>query len=610
MYILIILIPLLSTLIVSIGGRKLGRMGVYRICRDSILIVTIIGIIGIYEVGIEKIGTIIELGEWIQTEELQVKYSFIFDSLTLGMIFTIGIISWNVFIFSRGYLEEDPNIIRYYINLSWFVLFMIILVSSDNYIITFVCWEGVGITSYLLINYWYTRRDSNLSAMQAVILNRIGDWGLLVGIFIIVIIYKNVDYITINILNNYIYTELYILGLLNFFILLAGIAKSAQFLLHTWLPSAMAAPTPISSLLHAATMVTLGVYIIIRSSGIISGISNILLVIYFIGAITSLMAALTGLSQFDIKKIIAFSTSSQIGYMITACGSQEYGIAMNHLINHAFFKAFLFINAGSIIHYIKDEQDVRNIGLLIKTNPWLHFSFLIGSLSLIAFPYFSGFYSKDLILEDLANTWSFTLSGRIVYFLQLITAFITSIYCFRSYFYLFINDNSNNNIIIKEHFLFPSFFLSIPTVFSGYFLSDLLVGPGSSFWDSSSLFYWSDNELPLDEFLWISLLIPFFGIIIGFILSIEFIHNNHNINTNRFYFDQIYNNVFSSSLLLHSKLSSSYLDKGLLEQLGFKSLHIFYSNFKFNSLDSGFLPNYLLFFFFPLFLFFFDSFLF
>lgn len=604
MYFLILTIPLLTTIIVSLFGRILGREGTYRLSIISLIIVTGFSIIGIYEAGIENITTRIVIGEWISSEDLNIRYGFIYDPLSLGMCFTIAFISLVVFIFSKDYLSEDPYIIRYYMNLSWFVLFMIILVLSENMLLTFMSWEGVGITSYLLINYWYTRRDSNLSAMQAVLLNRVGDWGFLIAIFFINLLYSgSLDYNILSIIGEYSTQPVNYIAIINLMILIAGIAKSAQMILHTWLPSAMAAPTPISSLLHAATMVTLGVYILIRGGVLLNGISNILLIIYFIGALTSLIASLTGFSQFDMKKVIAYSTSSQIGYMITACGSQEYPLAFNHLVNHAFFKAFLFINAGSIIHHLKDEQDFRNIGVLIKSNPWLHFAYLLGTLSLIAMPYFSGFYSKDLILEDLAHSWTISISGRIVYYLQLLTACITTIYCFRSYWFLFISDTGKSLNVFKnihEYRVWPSIILSIPTLIAGYLLSDLLVGPGTGYWDGNGLTRLTENEQEEDEILVMTLLICFIGISLGYIFTVS-PHilgklNLMNIGGNRFYFDHIYNNLVAAPLLNEAKYTGAMLDKGLIEQLGYKGLSRIYIENKWspNLNDSGFLPNTIL----------------
>lgn len=595
MYILILFLPILSTIIVSLFGRKLGRDGTYLISVLCLIIVTGLSIIGVYESGVEQMTTRIICGDWIVTEDMKISYGFIYDALSMGMCFTIGFISLVVFIFSKDYLKEDPYIIRYYSNLSLFVMFMLILVLSENLILTFMSWEGVGITSYLLINFWYTRRDSNLSAMQAVLLNRVGDWGLLIAIFQLNLLYSSLDYNTLSIISEYCPQPVNQIAMLNVMILVAGIAKSAQMVLHTWLPSAMAAPTPISSLLHAATMVTLGVYILIRGAVILNGISNILLIIYFIGAFTSLMAGLTGFSQFDMKKVIAFSTSSQIGYMITACGSQEYGIAFNHLVNHAFFKAFLFINAGSIIHHLKDEQDFRNIGVLIKSNPWLHFAYLLGTLSLIAMPYFSGFYSKDLILEDLAHSWSISVSGRIVYYLQLLTACLTTIYCFRSYWYIFISDTSSTYVPIKESVVWPSIILSIPTLIAGYLLSDLLVGAGTAFLDGNGLTKISENEVEEDEILVMTLLIGLIGGSLGYIFTVSpQILGKFNIMKERFYFDSIYNNVFAASVLREGKLTGQKIDKGLIEVYGYQGLSLFYNKNKYNTLDSGFLPNYVL----------------
>jgi len=338
-------------------------------------------------------------------------------------------------------------------------------------------------------------------------------------------------------------------------------------------------------------MVTLGVYLMIRGANILNGISNIMIIIYFIGALSSLISALTGFSQFDIKKVIAFSTSSQIGYMITACGSQEYGIAMNHLINHAFFKAFLFINAGSIIHYIKDEQDYRNMGQIIKTNPWLNLAFILGTFSLIAMPYFSGFYSKDLVLDDLAHSWSVVLSGRIVYYLQLLTALITVIYSFRSYWSIFITSSSSNTYLIKESYLWPSIILSIPTIIGGYLISDLLVGAGTSYWDGNGIIKITENEVEEDELLVMTIILAILGGIIGYILTILNTPSKVlNLLQDRFNFDMIYNNILASWILREAKLNYALIDNGLINNYGYNTMMKIGRVIRYSNLDNGFVP--------------------
>jgi len=304
-------------------------------------------------------------------------------------------------------MGEDPHLSRFLSYLSLFTFFMFILVTSDNFIQLFLGWEGVGLCSYLLINFWFTRIEANKAALKALLMNRIGDFGLLIGILLLFYFVRTVDFSVVFILAPYFMLKtFYILGhgfdiitCVCFCLFIGSIGKSAQLGLHTWLPSAMEGPTPVSALIHAATMVTAGVFLIIRCSPLFEYAPKTLLLIIIVGVITAIFAATIGLVQNDLKKVIAFSTTSQLGYMIFVCGLSCYDISFFHLINHAFFKALLFLSAGSVIHAMSGEQDMRKLGGLIKLLPVTYIMMLVGSLALAGFPYLSGFYSKDLILE-------------------------------------------------------------------------------------------------------------------------------------------------------------------------------------------------------------------
>lgn len=302
---------------------------------------------------------------------------------------------------------DDPHLIRFSCYISLFTFFMLILVSSDNLLQLFFGWEGVGLCSYLLINFWYTRLQANKAAIQAIMVNKFGDISVMLAVSASFLLYSSVDFGLIFALTPYFINHTFFIlsypintiSLIAFFLFIGAVGKSAQLGLHTWLPSAMEGPTPVSALLHAATMVVAGVFLIIRCSPIFEYANSILILITLVGALTAFFAATVGMLQNDLKRVIAYSTCSQLGYMTFACGLSNYSAALFHLINHGFFKALLFLSAGSIIHGLSDEQDLRRMGGLQKLFPITYIMFLIGSLALIGFPFLSGFFSKDLILE-------------------------------------------------------------------------------------------------------------------------------------------------------------------------------------------------------------------
>ena len=306
----------------------------------------------------------------INSEFLNLDWGFMFDTLTVSMCVIITFVSFLIHLYSAEYMSHDPHLPRFLAYLSLFTFFMLILVTADNYVQMFVGWEGVGLASYLLINFWYTRIQANKAAIKAMVINRIGDFCLLIGAFLIYTYYKAFDYATVAVLTPlfkektiyFLTFDFHLLSVIGFFFFLAAAGKSAQLGLHTWLPDAMEGPTPVSALIHAATMVTAGVFLIARSSFIYEYTHNILGFIAVFGSTTSFFAASTGLAQNDIKRVIAYSTCSQLGYMIFACGLSNYSVGFFHLSNHAFFKALLFLSAGSVIHAINDEQDIRKMG--------------------------------------------------------------------------------------------------------------------------------------------------------------------------------------------------------------------------------------------------------
>ena len=481
MYILVLFLPVLSAIISGLFGRKIGTKGAGILTSTCISICVIISCCIFYETVLNFSPTYIKLWRWFDSDLLITYYGLQFDSITSIMLIVITSVSALVHIYSIGYMSGDPHIPRFMSYLSLFTFLMIVLVTSDNFVQLFVGWEGVGLCSYLLINFWLTRIKANKAAMKAMIINRVGDIGLVLAMIKIFDEFGVLEFsaiysiMSLSISNLYVNKEsITIIGLLIF---LGAVGKSAQLGLHTWLPDAMEGPTPVSALIHAATMVTAGVFLIIRSGPIFEGSPLVLTVVTILGALTAFFAATTGVVQNDLKKVIAYSTCSQLGYMVMVCGLSNYSTSLFHLMNHAFFKALLFLSAGSVIHAVRDEQDMRKMGGLIKWVPLTYVMILIGSLSLMGFPYLTGFYSKDLILELTYEKYYIAFA----YWLGSFSALLTAFYSIRLIYLTFItNTNSKKEIYIGAHepsfnILFPLLLLALGSIFVGYLGKEVIL---------------------------------------------------------------------------------------------------------------------------------------
>ncbi|KAA3449939.1 NADH dehydrogenase subunit 5 [Gossypium australe] len=422
MYLLIVFLPLLGSSVAGFFGRFLGSEGTAIMTTTCVSFSSILSLIAFYEVALGASACYLRIAPWISSE-----------ILTVVMLIVVTFISSLVHLYSISYMSEDPHSPRFMCYLSIFTFFMLMLVTGDNFLQLFLGWEGVGLASYLLIHFWFTRLQADKAAIKAMLVNRVGDFGLALGIFV---------------------------------------GKSAQIGLHTWLPDAMEGPTPVSALIHAATMVTAGVFMIARCSPLFEYSPTALIVITFAGAMTSFLAATTGILQNDLKRVIAYSTCSQLGYMIFACGISNYSVSVFHLMNHAFFKALLFLSAGSVIHAMSDEQDMRKMGGLASSFPLTYAMMLMGSLSLIGFPFLTGFYSKDVILE-LAYT-KYTISGNFAFWLGSVSVLFTSYYSFRLLFLTFlVPTNSFGRDRLRCHdapipMAIPLILLALGSLFVGY----------------------------------------------------------------------------------------------------------------------------------------------
>ena len=616
MYLSILSLPLLGSIISGFLGRKLGVTGSQIISILCLFISSILATIAFYEVGICHSPVTITLISWIDSEILNVSWEFMFDSLTVSMLIPVLYVSTLVHVYSVSYMSSDPHNQRFFSYLSLFTFFMLILVSGGNYLVMFIGWEGIGVSSYLLINFWYTRLAANKAALQAFTVNRVGDMTLSIGFFAILFLFGNLDYATVFSISPYMNeTALTIIALL----LLGGaMAKSSQIGLHTWLPTSMEGPTPVSALIHAATLVTAGVYLLLRSSPLLEYAPTALMVITFIGSLTAFFAGTCALVQNDLKRIIAFSTISQMGYLFLAVGLSQYQVALFHLINHAFFKALLFLGAGAVIHAMSDQQDVRRLGGLINFLPFTYSAMLTGSLSLMALPWLTGFYSKDLILELAYGQYQFT--AFFAWVLGTSTAMLTAFYSFRLISLTFLsypNASRNNYLNIHEADIFviiPLFILSLFSIFFGYIASDLYVGLGSDFIGASLFQHPSNITLVEAEFslpIFIKLL-PAIVTLIGAGSAILFYHKYYlfiltltnsklgviiyTFLSNKYLIDIIYNNYIIQGGLQIGYSISKILDRGIIELIGPFGLSSIVKNTGDNiaKLDTGIVTNYAL----------------
>ena len=532
------------------------------------------------------------------TETTIIYWGFLFDSLTCVRLVVVTCISTLVHLYSTEYISHDPHLPRFRSYLSFFTFFRLILVTAENLVQMFVGWEGVGLCSYLLINFWFTRIQANKSAIKAIIINRIGDFGLSIAIFTIYATFGSVDYSIIfsiapaisEVNVCFFINSVNLLDFICFFLFIGAVGKSAQVGLHTWLPDAIEGPTPVSALIHAATRVTAGVFLICRCSPLLEYAPNISFYITILGGITAFLAATTGLLQNDLKRVIAYSTCSQLGYIVFAAGLSGYSVSIFHLSNHAFFKALLFLGAGSVIHARSDEQDRRKMGGLLKLLPLTYAVIVVGSLALIGFPFLTGFYSKDVILELAYG--SFSIEGRFVHTLGSFAAFFTAYYSMRLLSFTFlrpVNGLRVNYLHAHESpfaIVFPLIFLSFASLFIGYFTRDIIIGFGTDFW-GNALF-----TLPTKQYFiqaeWLETfvkLIPLYFSFRGLFLAIYFYTNkfsslfflkNTQIGRNfytffnrKWFFDKVYTEWVGIALLQMSyKQTYQLIDRGFLESFG------------------------------------------
>nr|YP_011007923.1 NADH dehydrogenase subunit 5 [Aureophycus aleuticus]WBP69754.1 NADH dehydrogenase subunit 5 [Aureophycus aleuticus] len=598
MYLNIVFLPLLGSLVSGFFGRFLGGRGAGLVTISCIGLSFFLSGLAFYEVGLGGSSTYLYLMPWLESDSFHVDWAFCFDSLTVVMLIVVTFISTLVHLYSTEYMGSDPHLPRFMSYLSLFTFFMLILVTADNFVQMFVGWEGVGLCSYLLINFWFTRIQANKAAIKAMLVNRVGDFGLALGIFGIFICFGAVDYATVFALApqlssfslTFFNVEFGALNLIGILLFVGAVGKSAQLGLHTWLPDAMEGPTPVSALIHAATMVTAGVFLIARCSPLLEYCPKALTVISIVGGMTAFFAATTALVQNDLKRVIAYSTCSQLGYMVFACGLSNYSVAVFHLGNHAFFKALLFLGAGSVIHAVGDEQDMRKMGGLRRLLPFTYAMMVIGSLALMGMPFLTGFYSKDVILEVGYATYS--NASHFAYWLGSLAAFCTAFYSIRLLALCFLAEpNGSRSLLLSASeggwpIGLVLGILALPSMFIGYLGRDLFIGLGTDFW-GNALFCMPTNLSIIDaEFMSTDIKIfPLCCSVIGggvsfllykgynyklFLVKTSFLGRKLYTFLNRkWLFDKVYNEVITQNLLdfgYHFTYKS--IDRGLIESLG------------------------------------------
>tara|TARA_B110000967_G_scaffold102354_1_gene105053 strand:- start:2114 stop:4057 length:1944 start_codon:yes stop_codon:yes gene_type:complete len=515
----------------------------------------------------------IKLFDWIAVGSFIVSWAIYVDPVTRIMLIVISSVSALVHIYSIGYMSHDNSKPRFMAYLSLFTFAMLALVTADNFLQLFFGWEGVGLASYLLIGFWYKKPTANAASIKAFVVNRVGDFGLALGIFSIFYLFGTLDYQevfskaeslvagTSGISNtiDFLGFKIGSLNLICFLLFIGAMGKSAQIFLHTWLPDAMEGPTPVSALIHAATMVTAGVFLIVRCSPMYDLAPDILSLITFIGATTAIFAASIGLVQNDIKRIIAYSTCSQLGYMFFAIGVGAYGAAMFHLFTHAFFKALLFLGAGSVIHAVSDEQDIRKMGGLYNYIPFTHMLMIIGTISLMGFPFTAGYYSKDAIIES-AYLASSGFSSY-AFIIGLLGVLMTSFYSWRL---MFLTFNGTTRIeekdIVNIHespkvMLIPLIVLAVGALFSGFFFKDYFIGSSSElFWGNSIALHHHEHQHIPFLIYYAPMMLGFLGLFLAWYMYLKNKSMPSNIVKlngplykfllNKWYFDELYSFIF------------------------------------------------------------------
>ena len=615
----ILFLPLIASIISGFFGKFIGDKGSEIITSLFVSISAILSFVVFYRVINDGYSNNLIIATWINSGSLNANWSINVDALSSVMLVVVTLVSSLVHIYSIGYMSHDPHKQRFMAYLSLFTFAMLTLVTSDNFIQLFFGWEGVGLCSYFLIGFWYKKESANAAAIKAFVVNRVGDFGFALGIFLIFYIFDTVNYDEVfQKIPLFLDNRLVFLGinfksvdLICLLLFLGAMGKSAQFLLHTWLPDAMEGPTPVSALIHAATMVTAGVFLVVRCSPIYEYSELALSIITIVGILTAFFAATVALVQSDIKKIIAYSTCSQLGYMFFAAGVGAYNVAMFHLFTHAFFKALLFLGSGSVIHSFKDEQNINQMGGVWKKLPYTYSLMIIGTLALTGFPFLSGFYSKEAIIE-FAFLKGNTL-GMYAAYTGIFTALLTSIYSWRLIFKTFHGNYNNSKVSFESMhesplvMLLPLLVLAIGAIFAGILFKGLFIGHEMSydFWGSSIKFLEPLSiKHPPTWFLFLTPALVIISIPISFYLFIinkrvveELVRMNRPLYLflkNKWYFDELYDYIFVRSSKRIGNFLWKKIDESIIDRFGPDGISQLIKNFSIRAVkfQSGFIYQY------------------
>ena len=574
LYKLIVFLPLIGFLIAGLFGRQIGDRASQVVTSGLLVISAILSVIAFFDVALGGNSYRILVLDWIYSGDLSIDWALKIDTLTAVMLVVVTVVSSIVHIYSIGYMSHDPHNPRFFAYLSLFTFAMLMLVTADNLVQMFFGWEGVGLASYLLIGFWYKKPSANAAAIKAFLVNRVGDFGFSLGIFAAFVLFNTVslDAIFAGVAGaegatfTFLSWDVSAITTICILLFIGAMGKSAQLGLHTWLPDAMEGPTPVSALIHAATMVTAGVFLVVRMSPLFEYSETALTLVTIVGASTAFFAATVGLVQNDIKRVIAYSTCSQLGYMFFAAGVGAYGAAIFHLFTHAFFKALLFLGAGSVIHAMSDEQDMRNMGGLRTMIPVTYILMVIGTIALTGFPFTAGFYSKDMIIE--AAFASQSPASQFAFLMGVTAALMTSFYSWRLIFMTFHGTpRAGEDVVSHVHespkvMILPLLVLAAGALLAGWAFSGYFIGDDrAAFWGDAIFILGPDVVDQVAEMLEhtpIIKFIPAIMMVIGFLIAAWFYlwktdtpaavaktwKGLYQFLLNKWYFDELFDFLF------------------------------------------------------------------
>ncbi|TNE38484.1 MAG: NADH-quinone oxidoreductase subunit L [Alphaproteobacteria bacterium] len=596
MYVLIVFLPLLAALIAGLFGRAIGDRGSQLVTSGAVGIGAILSWVALYEVCFQHHPAMVDIFTWINSGDFDVSWSLRIDSLTAVMLVVVNTVSAVVHVYSIGYMSHDPHKSRFMSYLSLFTFAMLMLITSNNFVQLYFGWEGVGLASYLLIGFWFKKPSANAAAIKAFVVNRVGDFGFALGIMAIFLVFDSVSFTDVFAAApdqagktfEFLGYHVDILTTICLLLFVGAMGKSAQIGLHTWLPDAMEGPTPVSALIHAATMVTAGVFMVARCSPIFEYAPDALAFVTVIGASTAFFAATVGLVQNDIKRVIAYSTCSQLGYMFFAIGVGAYPVAIFHLFTHAFFKALLFLGSGSVIHAVSDEQDMRKMGGLWRHIKITYVMMWIGSLALAGVPLFAGYYSKDAIIEAAFSAGSQV--GEYAFWMGVAAAVLTAFYSWRLIFMTFHGKpRASKEVMSHIHespnvMLIPLYILAAGAVFAGMVFAKYMIGHGyEEFW-GEALFFKPENHIMHemhDVPLWV-IVTPLIATALGILVAFNMYIRRTDIPVqlakthsalyqfllNKWYFDELYDFIFVQPAKAIGRFLWTFGDGKVIDGLG------------------------------------------